>query len=110
VCAPGTAFIDEAIAKFAETLAILIKRGLPFPPGSGDTCIKIIRRGTMFIRILVAAAVATTVAVGAAPAASASQYKNCTEAHQAGRYDIPKGDPDYWPGGDRDDDGIACES
>jgi hypothetical protein len=26
------------------------------------------------------------------------------------RWDIPKGDPDYWPAGDRDNDGFACES
>ncbi|MCV7014310.1 excalibur calcium-binding domain-containing protein [Mycolicibacterium madagascariense] len=46
-----------------------------------------------------------------APLASADgPYKNCTAAHKDGRYDIPKGDPDYWSGGDRDGDGIACES
>ena len=38
------------------------------------------------------------------------KYKNCTEAHQDGRWDIPQGDPDYWDRGDRDHDGIACES
>ncbi|MET0456253.1 MAG: excalibur calcium-binding domain-containing protein [Mycobacterium sp.] len=51
------------------------------------------------------------VAVGIAPAASAAgPYRNCTAAHEDGRYDIPQGDPDYWSGGDRDGDGIACES
>jgi hypothetical protein len=55
--------------------------------------------------------VASAVAIGAAPAALAqSKYSNCTQAHKDGRYDIPKGDPDYWPGGDRDNDGVACES
>ena len=65
----------------------------------------------MFVRVFIAAAVVAAVAVGIAPAASASgPYRNCTAAHQDGRYDIPKGDPDYWSGGDRDGDGIACES
>jgi Excalibur calcium-binding domain len=41
---------------------------------------------------------------------ASGQYRNCTQAHQDGRYDIPQDDPDYWPGGDRDGDGIACES
>jgi hypothetical protein len=57
-------------------------------------------------------AVAVSAAVlGLAPTASASgPYANCTQAHANGRYDIPQGDPDYWPAGDRDHDGIACES
>jgi hypothetical protein len=37
-------------------------------------------------------------------------YKNCSEAHADGRYDIPKDDPAYCPKLDRDHDGIACES
>lgn len=65
----------------------------------------------MFRTIIVAALIAGAAAVGAAPLANASgPYRNCTEAHQDGRYDIPQGDPDYWPAGDRDNDGIACES
>ena len=65
----------------------------------------------MFVRVFIASAAVAAVAVGFAPAASASgPYRNCTAAHQDGRYDIPKGDPDYWSGGDRDGDGIACES
>ncbi|MEB3981439.1 excalibur calcium-binding domain-containing protein [Mycobacterium sp. 663a-19] len=45
-----------------------------------------------------------------APMATASgPYRNCTEAHRDGRYNIPKGDPDYRPGLDRDNDGLACE-
>ena len=47
---------------------------------------------------------------GCASAEAAGKYKNCTEAHQDGRWDIPQGDPDYWDRGDRDHDGIACES
>jgi hypothetical protein len=49
--------------------------------------------------------------VGVAPIASATApYRNCTAAHQDGRWDIPQSDPDYWSGGDRDGDGIAGES
>nr|WP_232069021.1 excalibur calcium-binding domain-containing protein [Mycobacterium mantenii] len=45
-----------------------------------------------------------------APLATASgPYRNCTEAHKDGRYNIPKGDSDYQPKLDRDNDGIACE-
>ncbi|WP_235660038.1 excalibur calcium-binding domain-containing protein [Mycobacteroides abscessus] len=36
-------------------------------------------------------------------------YKNCTEAHQDGAYNIKKGDPGYQSKLDRDGDGIACE-
>lgn len=36
-------------------------------------------------------------------------YKNCTEAHQDGVYNIKKGDPGYQSKLDRDGDGIACE-
>ncbi|BBZ29482.1 calcium-binding protein [Mycolicibacterium madagascariense] len=65
----------------------------------------------MIVRFFIAAAAVAAVAVGMAPLASADgPYKNCTAAHKDGRYDIPKGDPDYWSGGDRDGDGIACES
>ena len=46
-----------------------------------------------------------------APVASAGPvYDNCTEAHDDGVWDIPESDDAYWSGGDRDDDGIACES
>ncbi|WP_029117076.1 excalibur calcium-binding domain-containing protein [Mycobacterium sp. URHB0044] len=49
--------------------------------------------------------------IGVAPIASAhGPYANCTAAHKDGRWDIPQSDPDYWPAGDRDQDGIACES
>ena len=63
------------------------------------------------IRTLIVALAIAAAAIGAAPVAAASgKYANCTEAHQDGRYDIPQGDPDYSSAGDRDGDGIACES
>lgn len=37
-------------------------------------------------------------------------YRNCAEAHAAGRWDIPEGDPAYRPGLDKDHNGVACES
>ena len=37
-------------------------------------------------------------------------YRNCSEAHADGRYDIPQGDAAYRSKLDRDGDGIACES
>ena len=36
--------------------------------------------------------------------------QNCTEAHNDGVWDIPSSDEAYWEDGDRDGDGIACES
>jgi len=48
--------------------------------------------------------------IGAAPAGATGPYANCKAAHADDRYDIPQSDPDYWPGGDRDNDGVACES
>ena len=65
----------------------------------------------MFVRVVIASAAVVACAVGIAPAASADgPYKNCTAAHADGRYDIPKGDPDYVASQDRDGDGVACES
>ena len=65
----------------------------------------------MFRLFIVAAIICGAAGMGAATAsASLGSYSNCTEAHQDGRYDIPQGDPDYWSGGDRDSDGVACES
>jgi hypothetical protein len=65
----------------------------------------------MFRVLMAAVFVCLVTAIAAAPMASASgPYRNCTQAHTDGRWDIPMGDPDYWPGGDRDNDGIACES
>ena len=67
--------------------------------------------GVNMFRVVVAASfLVIAAAIGLAPQAVASgPYKNCTAAHQDGRWNIPKGDPDYWPAGDRDNDGIACE-
>jgi hypothetical protein len=65
----------------------------------------------MFRALTAASFLVTATAIGLAPQAVASgPYANCTAAHQDGRWDIPKGDQDYWPAGDRDNDGIACES
>ncbi|HEU4362847.1 MAG TPA: excalibur calcium-binding domain-containing protein [Mycobacterium sp.] len=66
----------------------------------------------MTFRVVLAAA-ATSVGVGLAVAPVAvtgPPYKNCTEARQDGRSDIPRGDSAYAPKLDRDNDGIACES
>jgi Excalibur calcium-binding domain len=47
---------------------------------------------------------------GSAPAALADPpYRNCSEAHADGRYNIPSTDPAYGPKLDRDGDGLACE-
>jgi Excalibur calcium-binding domain len=63
------------------------------------------------IRAVIIAGAIAAAAIGAAPTAVAEgPYANCTQAHKDGRWDIPQSDPDYWPGGDRDNDGIACES
>ena len=43
------------------------------------------------------------------PIPQSTYYKNCSQAHQDGRYNIPRGDPAYRPGLDRDQDGFACE-
>lgn len=37
------------------------------------------------------------------------EFKNCTEAFEAGVYNIKRSDPSYDPSLDRDSDGIACE-
>jgi LPXTG-motif cell wall-anchored protein len=36
-------------------------------------------------------------------------FDNCTQAYQAGRANIPQGDPAYAIKLDRDHDGVACE-
>jgi len=65
----------------------------------------------MFRIFIAASLVAAAAGLGAASVANAEgPYANCTQAKADGRYDIPQGDPDYWTGGDRDQDGIACES
>ena len=54
---------------------------------------------------------ATAVLTAPAPVAAASgPYSSCSEAAEDGVYNIPEDSDDYWSGGDRDDDGIACES
>lgn len=59
---------------------------------------------------LVAVVAAVGVGVAVAPVAVAGPpYKNCTEAHKDGRYNMPKGDDAYQSKLDRDGDGIACE-
>ena len=67
----------------------------------------------MKLNLIVLAAVAVGIGLGLAPMASADPgpvYANCTEARDAGDTDIPIGDDAYWEDGDRDGDGVACES
>lgn len=65
----------------------------------------------MLVRALLVAAAIAVAGTGLAPIAVATgPYANCTQAHKDGRWDIPQDDPDYWSGGDRDGDGVACES
>ncbi|BDB41278.1 MULTISPECIES: excalibur calcium-binding domain-containing protein [Mycobacterium] len=69
----------------------------------------------MTVRVLLASVAAGVGVLGigltVAPDAQADPpYANCTQAHNDGRYNIPKGDPAYSPKLDRDNDGIACES
>ncbi|HET9875363.1 MAG TPA: excalibur calcium-binding domain-containing protein [Mycobacterium sp.] len=60
-------------------------------------------------RITIAVAV-IGVSVAVAPVSTAGPpYKDCSEAHADGRYNIPKDDPAYAPRLDRDGDGLACE-
>lgn len=62
-------------------------------------------------RAILCTTVFMAASIGLAPAALAERpYANCTAAHDDGAYDIPQGDDAYWSGGDRDGDGIACES
>jgi len=63
-------------------------------------------------RNLIAVAImAAGIGLGLAPTATAvSSYESCSEAADDGVYNIPEGSDNYWPDGDRDDDGIACES
>jgi hypothetical protein len=60
--------------------------------------------------LLATAAAATVAGIALAPPAHAGDpYANCADAHNDGRWNIPKGDPDYSPCLDKDHDGIACE-
>lgn len=63
------------------------------------------------IRTLIGAAcLATVVAIGTAPVASAVPFKNCTQARDAGYEDIPASSDYYGEHLDSDLDGIGCES
>ncbi len=64
----------------------------------------------MLVRSLIAAAVLGAIAVGAAPAAVAAPYKNCSEARANGDTNIPSNSDKYGSHLDRDGDGIGCES
>lgn len=62
------------------------------------------------VRVLITAAILAGAAFGAAPTAFAGPpYKNCSEAHADGRYNIPSDDSAYQDKLDRDGDGYACE-
>lgn len=59
---------------------------------------------------LAAAPLIFVVGIFSAPAAVADPpYRNCTEAHADGRYNIPSDDPAYRSALDRDGDGYTCE-
>lgn len=63
------------------------------------------------LRLFICAAAIGAGAFGFAPSATAEQYfANCTEAREAGYSNIPSTSQYYWPAGDRDQDGIACEN
>ncbi len=59
---------------------------------------------------LVIATLMVGVGIVAAPDTLADPpYRNCSEAHADGRYNIPSTDPAYRSQLDRDGDGLACE-
>lgn len=65
------------------------------------------------LRQLMTASLIVGIGVALAPVADAAPmlptFKSCKEAHQAGVYNIPKGDPQYKKKLDKKHDGIACE-
>lgn len=64
----------------------------------------------VFIGAMAVGFAATGVGVAVAPPSAAGPpYKNCSEAHADGRYNIPEGDSAYSSKLDRDGDGLACE-
>ncbi len=68
----------------------------------------------MMVRVLLAATGIGAAIVGPGLAVAASvvadpPYRNCSEAHADGRYNIPSDDPAYDEKLDRDGDGYACE-
>lgn len=86
------------------------KDGLPSPLGfvgylSGSTT------GDFMLRTaFVMAPFMVSVGIATAPAGLADPpYRNCSEAHADGRYNIPSTDSAYRPQLDRDGDGFACE-
>lgn len=58
---------------------------------------------------LAAAACVAAVAFASSPASAQVPFKNCPEAYAAGRANIPKGDPQYAPHLDEDEDGFGCD-
>lgn len=69
-----------------------------------------INRRVVFAAALATMAVLLGIGLDRAPDAQADPpYKNCSQAHADGRYNIPRGDPAYQQKLDRDNDGIACE-
>lgn len=65
------------------------------------------------VTVWIIAGLAAAALPAAAPAAAAEPgpvYQNCSQAREAGVSNIPQSDPAYWPDGDRDNDGMACES
>ena len=62
------------------------------------------------MKLIALAVVAAGIGLGLAPAVQQrTLYESCSEAAEDGVYNIPEDSDDYWSGGDRDDDGIACE-
>jgi hypothetical protein len=64
----------------------------------------------VFRTATIAAALTLAALVGAPAAVAEAPFRNCSEARDAGYSDIPASSDYYWSGGDRDGDGIACES
>lgn len=65
------------------------------------------------VRLLGVAVCLAGIGLGVAPSALAAPgpvYATCSEAREAGDTDIPAGSEAYWADGDRDGDGVACES
>ena len=66
------------------------------------------------IRVIGLAGAVLAAGLGLAPVAAAYEYgpvyPTCAAAAKAGVYNIPQTSPAYWPDGDSDGDGVACES
>ena len=65
------------------------------------------------LRTLTVASLVIGVGVALAPVSDATpmlpMFKSCKQAHKAGIYNIPKGDPQYKKKQDKDHNGVACE-